>query len=217
MQKIIDILLNILFPQVCFGCKKPHESLCNICLENARATHEEDSAYILFVFHYRNPAIKKAIWAMKYRGNSPVAEVFARELHDVLLGELEERVLFQNFTKPVLVPIPLSKKRLRERGFNQAEKLCKEAIKLDTEKIFEFVPRVLEKIKETPVQTSIKNKRERLKNIKGSFTVRNPEEVRGRNIILIDDIWTTGGTLDEAKRVLLKAGARRIIAITVAH
>jgi len=76
---------------------------------------------------------------------------------------------------------------------------------------------ILIKPKETEHQARIRDRRERLKNIAGSFAVKNNEKIKGKNIILIDDILTTGATLSEAKKVLKQAGARKVIAFTVAH
>ncbi|KKS56700.1 MAG: Competence protein F, partial [Candidatus Nomurabacteria bacterium GW2011_GWF1_42_40] len=76
---------------------------------------------------------------------------------------------------------------------------------------------ILIKPKDTKHQAHIENRSERLKNIIGSFTVKNSEIIKGRNIILIDDILTTGATLSEARKVLKRAGARKVIAFTVAH
>ena len=76
---------------------------------------------------------------------------------------------------------------------------------------------ILIKPKETEHQARIKDRRERLKNLIGSFAVKNGEKIKNKNIILIDDITTTGATLSEARKILKQYGARRIIAFTVAH
>ena len=83
--------------------------------------------------------------------------------------------------------------------------------------MFSFLNNVLIKPQETEHQARIHNRSARLKNIVGSFSVKNEELIKNKNIILIDDITTTGATLTEAKKVLKHAGARKIIAFTVAH
>ena len=75
----------------------------------------------------------------------------------------------------------------------------------------------LEKIRHTAPQSSIKNRALRLQNLSGCFSIPHPEKVRGKNIILIDDVTTTGSTLAEARSVLLSAGARSVHAIAIAH
>jgi ComF family protein len=124
--------------------------------------------------------------------------------------------LLENFTNPLLIPIPISKKRYRERGYNQSLLVCKELIRIDKEN-FDLESSVLIKNKETEHQARIKNRNERLKNIIGSFETKNENKIKNRNIILIDDITTTGATLNEAKKILKESGAKKIIAFTVAH
>lgn len=126
-------------------------------------------------------------------------------------------VLMENFREPILIPIPLSKKRYKERGYNQVELICKKLIEIDNDVNFKLETNILIKSKDVEHQARIKNRRERLENIVGSFGVKNIELVKNRNIILIDDILTTGATLNEAKKILKKAGARKVIAFTLAH
>ncbi|KKP65076.1 MAG: Phosphoribosyltransferase, partial [Candidatus Nomurabacteria bacterium GW2011_GWF2_35_12] len=71
--------------------------------------------------------------------------------------------------------------------------------------------------KETEHQVNIKDRRDRLKNLSDSFSVKNPEIIKDKNIILIDDVLTTGATLTEAKKILKSFGAKKVIAFTVAH
>ena len=123
----------------------------------------------------------------------------------------------ENFRDALLVPIPLSGSRLRERGFNQALLLCESLVALDNNQNFKLEKNVLIKPKETEHQAKIEDRQKRLKNIIGSFAVKNPELIQKKNIILIDDITTTGATLHEAKKILRAAGARKVIAFTIAH
>ena len=122
----------------------------------------------------------------------------------------------ENFRDPVIIPIPLAKKRMHERGFNQSLLISKKISKLSSGNLI-LEKDVLIKPKDTEHQARIENRNERLKNIVGSFRVINEEKIKNRNIILIDDVTTTGATLGEAKKVLKQAGARKVIAFTVAH
>jgi competence protein ComFC len=106
---------------------------------------------------------------------------------------------------------------LRERGFNQAQLLAEEISKLDGGTNFGLEKDVLKRPKDSEHQAHIKDKKGRLKNASGAFAVNNIESVKGKNIILIDDVVTTGATLHEAKRVLRQAGAKKVVAFTVAH
>lgn len=128
-----------------------------------------------------------------------------------LAEELAELELFENFGQPILVPIPISKSRLRERGYNQSELIAKNLSGFVVE------TKILIKIKDTPRQARIENRQTRMQNVLGSFAVQNAELIQNRNIILIDDVATTGATLKEARKVLKNAGARKIIAFTFAH
>ena len=160
------------------------------------------------------------------------------------MEELSELSVMENFREPLLIPIPLSAKRYHERGYNQAELICKELVRLSRNHLtknplasplsggnnlspltrggqegLRLENNILIKPKETEHQARIHNRNERLKNIIGSFAVKNSSEnlIKKRNIILIDDITTTGATLNEARKVLKQAGARKIIAFTLAH
>lgn len=183
--------------------------------ERARRADGRTGKEILSLFDYREPLVKEAVWMLKYRGNKTIATLLSALLYDELLSFLEEYAPLRNFTNPLLIPIPLSKKRLRERGFNQCELLTNGLEKLDGGRNFSLSTTALQKVKETPSQTKIESRAEREKNLKNCFSAS--DKAAGRNIILIDDVSTTGATLEEARRTLLRAGARKVIAFTFAH
>ena len=212
-QKILDIL----FPIKCLSCGAKDITLCNKCLDSVDIVLQKHGATTISIFSYRNAIIKKALRALKYNNNKEIGEIFARILYDEILEDLSDRQLFSNFKNPLLIPIPLSKKRLRERGFNQSGLIAREISHLDNNTSFTFTESVLYKIKDTPSQVSIKDKAERLKNLHGCFSVKDKKVVCGKNIIIIDDVTTTGATIAEARKTLLSAGAKKVIAFTVAH
>ena len=149
-----------------------------------------------------------------------MANVFAEILYEKIIEELSELSVMENFHAPLLIPIPLSNKRHRERGYNQSELICKEIIKINNLRHgvdMKLENNILIKPKETEHQARIHNRSERLKNIIGSFAIKNAELIKNKNIILIDDITTTGATLAEAKKILKQNGARKVIAFTIAH
>jgi ComF family protein len=119
-----------------------------------------------------------------------------------------------NFSEySLLIPVPLHIKRLRDRGFNQSLLLAKEmGEKYNLPVKFSL----LKRSKFTLTQTGL-NKAEREKNIKGAFVVAKKEKVTGKNIILIDDVYTTGATVNECARVLLKAGAQKVSVLTLSR
>ncbi len=215
---ILSTILDIIFPTYCLSCGQKGADLCLGCLADSPEAERESALWIFPLFDYRHPPLKKAIHSLKYRGRHRLARIFADAMYGRILEEIADLSIMENFKEPMVVPIPLSSKRRRERGFNQAELICKELIKLDgSNKNFELAHNILIKPKDTAHQAHIENRNARLKNLIGSFTVLNPKSIVGRNLILIDDVTTTGATLNEAKKTLRQAGARKIIAFTLAH
>jgi ComF family protein len=121
-----------------------------------------------------------------------------------------KKKIFQNY---IVIPIPLHKNRQRERGFNQAELLGK----IISEKLNLVMRRdLLVRVKETKNQAELKNWKDRKKNLEKSFAVTAPEIIRKKNIILVDDVCTSGATIEEAAKTLKESGTRKIIALVVA-
>lgn len=112
----------------------------------------------------------------------------------------------------VVIPVPLHPSRERERGFNQAEVLAKV---LSRRHGIPLLKGLLVRIRPTPPQTG--GRQERMRNVRGAFQVRGPERLRGRSILLIDDVYTTGATVNECAKVLMKAGARAVSVYTLAR
>jgi competence protein ComFC len=220
----LNTILDIIFPVKCISCGKSGVDLCLNCLGDAPGAERESARWIFPLYDYRHPSIKKSLWLLKYKGKRRLANIFAEVIYDKILEELSELSVMENFKNIVLIPIPLAPRRYRERGFNQAELICRELIKINNIRDsvnIKLENNILIKPKDTEHQARIKDRRVRLKNLSGSFAVKNTEEnirkIKNRNIILIDDITTTGATLTEAKKVLKKSGARKVIAFTVAH
>lgn len=228
LNTVLDNILNIVFPAKCVSCGQSGANLCLLCLKSAPAAERENAKWIFSVYDYRHPITKKSLWLFKYKGKKRLANIFAEIVYEKIIEELSELSVLENFIEPILIPIPLSPKRYKERGYNQAELLCREIIKINHLRHgvdLKFEKDILIKTKETEHQARLKDRRLRLKNLSGSFAVKNDKRnkeknmnlIKNKNIILIDDIATTGATLNEARKVLKKAGARKVIAFTVAH
>jgi ComF family protein len=114
----------------------------------------------------------------------------------------------------VVVPVPLHARKLRQRGFNQSELIAHHAVKL-TGGMAVHSP-VLERRRETQSQVGL-TRHQRRENLRGSFVVTRPEEIKGREILLVDDVFTTGTTVSECARVLRRAGASKVFVATVAR
>ena len=218
-MRFLDTILDIVFPVNCVSCGHAGSLFCPECLVGSPTNERENFPWIFSIFNYRHPPIRKALWLLKYKGKKRLAQTFAENMHPYILEDISELALMENFREPFLIPIPLSHARQRERGYNQAELLCDALALLDGSENFEVIKNVLLKIKDTKRQAHIENRGERLKNIVGAFAVKESEreKIKDRNIILIDDISTTGATLHEARKILKEAGARKVIAFTIAH
>jgi competence protein ComFC len=223
LNTILSNILDVIFPTKCLFCGKKNTDLCTECLVDIPSAERESAKWIFPLYDYRNPIIKKSLWMLKYSGKKRLAKVFAEGIYENMVEELSELAMMENFHEAILIPIPLSKRRYRERGFNQAELICEEIIKINNFRKnmnLKLENNILIKPKETEHQARIKDRNVRLKNIIGSFALKNTEAVeliKNKNIILIDDITTTGATLTEAKKILKLSGARKVIAFTVAH
>jgi len=112
-----------------------------------------------------------------------------------------------------LIPVPLHPRRLRERGFNQALLLARVLKKRYS---MALATRILKRWRWTEPQVNLSGK-VRKKNVKGSFIISNPMAVKEKNILLLDDVYTTGATINESGRTLLKAGANEVYVLTLAR
>src|SRR3990167_9736789 len=127
-MRFLNTILDIIFPAKCLSCGLSGAELCLRCLSDSGSAERESAEWIFPLYDYRHPPIKKALWLIKYKGKKKLIGVFAESLYGRIAEELTEIAVMENFSSPILIPIPLSRKRLRERGFNQAELLCKEII-----------------------------------------------------------------------------------------
>jgi ComF family protein len=181
------------------GEEKSH--LCGSCLQEQRyfEIHRTCALY--------EGALKEAIHRFKYGGVFSLVRIFGDLLQSTLT------TLTQDYSVDVMVPVPLHIRRLRERGFNQALLLAKE---LNTRTGIPYAERALKKVKDTSVQIALK-KKERKKNLKGAFQVKDHEAIQGKTVVLMDDVYTTGATVNECSRTLLEAGADRVAVLTVSR
>ncbi|MBI4358842.1 MAG: ComF family protein [Candidatus Omnitrophica bacterium] len=115
----------------------------------------------------------------------------------------------------MIIPVPLDSRRARERGFNQALIIAKMLKRTDKKNTPPIVP-LLRKVKKTLPQSQLRRE-ERLNNLAGAFTIRKQRGIRGKQILLVDDIFTTGSTINECTKVLKEAGADRVDFFTIAR
>lgn len=217
IKKIASKILDLLFPQKCFGCKKVSEYICLKCLKSIpRKNH--DSPDTITIFDYRNNLIKHLIWKLKYEGASSIALNVAKIIHEETVEKIAEiKMTFPiGQGKIVVIPVPMHPVKQKHRGFNQAELIAKKLCEIDP-KSFLLKNNIVEKIKNTENQMKIKNKETRIHNVMQSFSIKNKSAIRKKLVLLLDDVITTGATTSECKKVLIEAGAGKVIIIALAH
>ena len=205
--------LDVLFPKVCFGCGKEGVYLCPDCLQKEKIVNQNysrrNTPYLdgqISLFRYRG-GVRKAILALKYNFASDIA----KELGGHVAKTLKSRDFFKG--KKIIIPIPVYKNRANWRGFNQAEEIAR-----SLGEVLEWEVRkdILIKVRPTAPQTGLSGK-QRIENLKGSFDVNPGVSISlFRNIILFDDVWTTGSTLNEAGKVLKENGVKKVWGIAFA-
>ena len=214
-MKIKEFILNLIFPKFCLGCKKEETFLCEDCFSTLeiitsrlkfKGKNLED---LYFPVTYDNFLVKRLIQNFKY---PPLIKELKKELAFLIVSHFLLLDKKPNFSDFVLVPIPLSKKKLKWRGFNQAEEIAKE---LNEFLKIPLVSDCLVKIKDTKDQVELSEK-ERKENIKNAFLVKNKDKISGKNVLLVDDVFTTGATMEEAARVLKEAGVKKVVGVVIA-
>lgn len=178
-------------------------------LTRGRQPEDQD---ITAVCDYRHERVRDVVYACKFAGTHAASELIGECMQQELLGICqEERIFAENI---IITPIPLSKKKRRERGFNQSERICDEIIRCDENTNFQK-QNLLKKVKETADQAEL-SRTERRKNVSRTFSACN-NGIDTEVIFVIDDVVTTGATLKEARRALKEVTDARIIGIAFAH
>ena len=220
LNKIKNFLCELFFPKFCFGCQKEGNYLCPDC----RATLEISGFHTInpsqnlkdlyYALNYQSPLIKNLIQKFKYQ---PFVKELCKPLSLLIIEHfqlLDNPPPFygggQNF---ILIPVPLEKKKLKWRGFNQAEEIAKE---LSSFLKIPLISDCLIKTRETIPQVEL-SPEARKENVKGAFLIKKGDLIKEKKILLVDDVYTTGSTMEEAARVLKEAGAKEIIGIALAR
>ena len=162
------------------------------------------------LFPYRTSLMRALITEAKYKGNEDAQKLLGYALRDYLSEWIAEINAFDE--RPVaLIPIPLSKKRFRERGYNQVTEIVRHALKQSD---IELAPHLLSRVRDTRPQTTL-HKTERKENMEGAFVASdlNPTYL----YIVMDDVATTGATLEDAVRALQEAGAKAVVPLAIAY
>ena len=197
---------TLLEPPLCPLCGTPFKSSeqenhpCQNCLQGR---WRFDRGFSVFYYH---GTLRKAIHLFKYSGRVILADPLARFLH-------ERGAFWMSEIQPeVIVPVPSHRSRLKKRGFNPPLFLARY---LGKHWKIPVLPEALLPVKKIPSQAGLKRE-ERLRNVRGAF-VAEKNQVRGRRVLLVDDVLTTGATANECARVLKKSGASHVAVMTLAR
>ena len=157
--------------------------------------------------------LRELIHLLKYEQVRPAAGALGRMLAEAV-ARLES---FWGEPPVAVVPVPLHARKLRQRGFNQSELIVREALKIVSRSgRLGLHAGVLERRRETQSQTGL-TRHQRRENIRGAFAVVRPEQIVGREVLLVDDVFTTGTTVSECARILRRSGASKMYVATVAR
>jgi len=224
-------LIDLLFPKFCLGCSHIGSYICNRCFKKLKVIDKPTCLYchkqsylglthprcskklsidgVLSIYYYDN-LLKKIIKNIKYRLATVVWDEFWKSIPESNIDRLfaYKKIFHEAFIQVV----PLSQSKYKLRGFNQAAMITKYF-----NKVLNFpIINVLKRSHEALAQAQIKSKKTRQKNIRNVFLTVNKIDIKNKTIILVDDVITTGATLKEASRVLKKAGANKVYALTLA-
>jgi len=215
----------LLFPPRCAGCGKNGFRFCPDCIKKAPRANQQKCVFCGeylpnsqinhqctrqsfidrgYVWGLHSGPLKKGLHRFKYQRDLGLADIFSELLIDVFLTT--------TLDLDMIVPVPLGTKRLRERGYNQAYLLadaCAKRLGVDCK------PRVLRRIRETRTQVGLSIV-QRQQNVSGAFKAES-NEVSAKRVLLIDDILTTGATLNACAEALKQAGAEHVFSLTLAR
>jgi ComF family protein len=236
-------LFSILFPSDCRICRAPLTNiaslpvcepclsqivpldgpLCQICGEKLFHTNAETEDTPLCGIcrrvgaHFRRAAaygvyegaLRDLVHLFKYKGLRPAGKVLGGLLNQTVAA----MTLPDSF---IVIPVPLWSGKRSARGFNQAESIARSFMQFQSSSSIQLDTSILVRTRETASQTGL-TRHQRRANVRGAFAVLNPAKVKGRSILVVDDVMTTGTTAGECARVLRRAGAKEVFVATVAR
>jgi len=222
LQKIYTTFLNILYPIECLDCKKSDVWICEKCLQKIKLNKKGISkidllpSYLdgfLIASNWENKILQDVIHKFKYN----FAQELSESLSQLIFAKLktinaDNAIPFSNF---IIIPIPLHKKRYIWRGFNQSELLAE---KISEKLNIPHKTKIISRIKNTKAQAKL-GAEHRNKNMKDAFIIsqKNTFDLNKAKILLIDDVITTGSTMNETARILKNAGASLVIGLAIAR
>lgn len=203
-------MLDLLFPPRCAGCEKVDAVWCAACQSEMDAipfpsprTLEPDSHLTgLAATGPHDGKLQQAIWSLKYENNRALAACLGQRLG--------QRLKTLDWNIDMIVPVPLNANRRRQRGYNQSELMAQQMPAAATVLL---MPQAIDRAIDTRSQVGL-NMQERKENMQGVFRA-DPQAVTNKTILLVDDVCTTGATLEACAQAALDAGASAVYALTV--
>lgn len=212
-MKLAESILELFYPSTCPGCGN-HTSLKNLWCEkcirqfwNPRMLSSSLTKYLCGCYTLCNytGGLRKCVLRLKYNGRVELKHAFPPLLTAFPWWERLKEY-------EIVIPIPLSKARFRERGYNQVDMIFRKWVETSGKT---YIPHGMVRMRNTETQ-SLLTKEERYKNMRGVFHVNKGTSVKGKKILLADDIYTTGATMKSAAHELMRAGAEKVVGITIA-
>jgi ComF family protein len=231
-KKLIENILDTILPKTCIVCNTKKTFLCEDCFslieinpyrycfcrlpsrlvgrfETCSACPSGYLNRIYSATNYDEKIVKKIVSEMKYKFQ---IEELSLPLTALILTHLKV-IDFKFNDEMIIIPVPIHSSRERWRGFNQAKAIA-QVIAEKTN--LPYYPDNLIKIKKTKTQVGLKRK-DRLENLKNCFSILNSSQIKNKTILLIDDVYTTGATMEECAKILKEAGAKYVYGITAAR
>ena len=216
IKKFLKAMINMIFPPVCGVCGKiDNKGICNKCFLKLMALAEnrimdqweteKNFHQLIYIFKYEG-MIRKIILDYKFNEKSYIYETFVNFI-------LKDEKIFEKLqTYDTIIPVPISKTRMKERGYNQSFLIAKA---LGNKLNIHIETNCLIKTKNVIEQSKL-NREERKQNIQNVYELKNKQILNNRKILLIDDIYTTGNTINECSKILKQANPKRIDVLVLA-
>lgn len=193
-------------PPYCLKCGKSIPELKASCAECQRGPNYYFTR-VWATCHY-DGVLRECIHTLKYRGKVRLARPLGQLMADFAMNHLN------GSSMDMIIPVPLHSSKKREREFNQAELLSQDVSKALH---LPIVTNNLKRIRPTQPQSNLNSKEARLKNIRNAFKLTSPPKLTGKSILLIDDLFTSGSTVNECSRTLLDGGAQDVVVLALAR
>ena len=213
-MNFINSALDYFFPPICGMCGEINENyICNNCYENIKKIkkcvineyNNRNFSKHLYIFRY-DGIIRNKIIEYKFEDKGYLYKMFAK----IILSDKKTCNFIKKYD--VIIPVPISKKRKKKRGYNQSELVANELAQKLNQDIWTDI---IIKKKDNKPQSEL-NKLERIKNVEDIYEINKPIEVKNKKVLLLDDIYTTGSTVNEIARKLKQNQTQEIGVITLA-